>query len=240
MDLGLETKRMQGRNQQLVGLHPAGLQALCLCWFKGQRKSSETTTETSIIKRMWELTGLKQRPGATPHLQQYPEGRTWRPKASSLPEECGRGGWITSTKGTDTDLRWALVTMETRGGARSAPPRPFDKNSPQLGPGASTQEDQSHASAQVKQALVRQGMDRGQENSHRLSGLTIRSLLAHHAAVHPQTSLDKDLFNQWKNTQSSGFLQLRCQLGRGQPSSAPTAQDRTRQVIARLPHGAQL
>lgn len=107
MDLGLETKRMQGRNQQLVGLHPAGLQALCLCWFKGQRKSSETTTETSIIKRMWELTGLKQRPGATPHLQQYPEGRTWRPKASSLPEECGRGGWITSTKGTDTDLRWA-------------------------------------------------------------------------------------------------------------------------------------
>ena len=105
-------------------------------------------------------------------------------------------------------------------------PAPLIRTVHSWGLGQVPKEDQSHASAQVKQALVRQGMDRGQENSHRLSGLTTQSLLAHHAAVHPQTSLDKDLFNQWKNTQSSGFLQFRCQLGRGQPSSTPAAQDR--------------
>lgn len=49
MDPGLAT--MQGRNQQLVGLHPA-VYKLVLVPFKGQRKSLESTTETSIVKRM--------------------------------------------------------------------------------------------------------------------------------------------------------------------------------------------
>ena len=106
MDLGLRQKECREETSNLLGC-TLRVYKLCACAGLKAKESSETTTETSIIKRMWELTGLKQGPGATPHLEQYPEGRTWRPKASSLPEECGRGGWITSNKGTDIDLRWA-------------------------------------------------------------------------------------------------------------------------------------
>ena len=87
--------------------------------------------------------------------------------------------------------------------------------------------------------MVRQRMDRGQDNSH-------REWPDHTNPTSPprsstsKTSVDKDLLDQWKNTQSSGFLQFRCELGRGQSSSTPAAQDRAHRVIARLSYGAQV
>ena len=51
-------------NGHHVGLHPTGLQVLCLASFK----TEESATETSMVQWMGDLKCLKQGPRATPHL----------------------------------------------------------------------------------------------------------------------------------------------------------------------------
>lgn len=59
---------------------------------------------------------------------------------------------------------WLISSQGNQQEAHPSPPC-FDENSHQLGPGASTEDGQSGAWVQVRQALVRQGMHREQEHS---------------------------------------------------------------------------
>ena len=141
-----------------VRLHPAGLQGLRLPSFKTEQRAWSQQQRHQWFNGWGDLTRLKQGPGATPHCVWLRADRTWW--QSSPPKERGELPFIGElTAG-------GLISYQGNQQRGTPLTTPSIRIITSWGLGQVRRKVSQVCKIQVNQALVGQGMNRGQENSH--------------------------------------------------------------------------